>query len=318
MTTVSRLRAAIFRLTCLRPVNAVLRTAIRPLRSRLPWGVVHSIPMVGDVHVDLGDEREIVLVSDGYDSLASRMYWSGLDGFEPESLRLFLDLCKTSSTVLDVGAHIGLYALLASADRADTTTIAFEPVARNLRYLRGNVARNSTPGLTVEPAAVGDHDGTIVLYIPETTRLPATASVLESTGAEIVPTEVPIVSIDSYARIHGLESIDLIKIDVEGAESAALRGAAGVIREHEPAIICEILHGIADTDAATAVFEDTDYRFFLLTDDGLVEHESLVGDPTYFYKNYLLISDSQVADRLRGQHLEPLVRSEDEKSSGST
>jgi hypothetical protein len=59
-----------------RPVNAALRTAVRPIRNWLPWGVVHSIPMVGDVHVDLGDGREIVLVSDGYDSLASRMYWS--------------------------------------------------------------------------------------------------------------------------------------------------------------------------------------------------------------------------------------------------
>ena len=306
MTTRDRVRAAGFRVMCARPVNAVLRTAVKPLRELLPWGVVHSIPMVGDVHVDLDDGREIVLVSDGYDSLASRMYWSGLDGFEPESLRLFLDLCKTSTTVLDVGAHIGLYALLASVDRPDTTTVAFEPVERNLRYLRGNVARNATRGLTVEPAAVGDRDGTIVLYIPQTTRLPATASVLENAGDEIVPTEVPIISIDEYVRSSGLESVDLIKIDVEGAESAVLRGAAQVIRDHRPAIICEILHGVADTDAATTMFEDTDYRFFLLTDDELVEHERLVGDPSYFYKNYLLIPDSQVADRLRGRRLSPL------------
>jgi FkbM family methyltransferase len=197
-----------------------------------------------------------------------------------------------------VGAHIGLCALLASTDRPETITIAFEPVPRNLAYLRNNVARNVTPSLTVESAAVGDRDGTISLYIPHTTRLPATASILESTGAEIVPTEVPITTIDSYARTHELKSIDPIKIDVEGAEAAVLRGAAHVIREHQPAIICEILHGIADSDAATAVFEGTDYRFFLITDDGLVEHEKLVGDPSYFYKNYLLISASQVTERL--------------------
>lgn len=307
MTTRERVRAAGFRAMCVRPVNIALRTAVRPFRDLLPWGVVHSIPMVGEVRVELDDGREIVLVSDGYDSLASRMYWSGLDGFEPESLRLFLDLCRTSTTILDVGAHIGLYALLASADRPGTTTIAFEPVARNLRYLRGNVTRNATPGLTVEPAAVGDRDGTIVLYIPQTTRLPATASLLESAGDEIVPTEVPIVSIDEYVRGSGLESVDLIKIDVEGAESSVLRGAARVIREHRPAIVCEVLHGIADTETATALFDDTDYRFFLLTDDGLVEHEHLVGDPTYFFKNYLLISDSQIADRLRGRRITPLA-----------
>ena len=294
----ARLRALAFRLMLVKPVNVALRALVRPFAKRLPWAVVHSIPTVGDVPLDLPDGRRIVLVSDGYDSLASRVAWSGMDGFEPESLRLFLHLLDSSKTVIDVGAHIGLYALMASTDRPDVTTIAFEPVPRNLQYLRRNVARNHTPDLRVEAAAVGDHDGTITLYIPETTRLPATASIVESNSAEKVGTEVPIVSLDHYVTTHDISSVDLIKLDVEGAEAAVLRGAAEIIRMHRPAIICEILHGVGDTEAATAVFDDADYRFFLVTDDGLVEHDALVGDPSYYYKNYLLIAADQVADRL--------------------
>lgn len=300
MTIGARLRAAGFRLMLLKPVNTALRAIIRPFAKKLPWGVVHSIPTVGDVPLDLPDGRRIVLVSDGYDSLASRVAWSGMDGFEPESLRLFLQLLDTSETVLDVGAHVGLYALMASTDRPDITTVAFEPVPRNLEYLRTNVERNHAPNLRVEAAAVGDHDGTITLHIPETTRLPATASIVGSNSEESVPTDVAIVSLDTYADEHDLGSIDLIKLDVEGAETAVLRGAAGIIRDHQPAIICEILHGIGDAEGATEVFADSDYRFFLVTDDGLVEHEALVGDPTFYYKNYLIISASQIPARLDG------------------
>ena len=83
---------------------------------------------------------------------------------------------------------------------------------------------------------------------------------------------------------------------MEGAEAAVLRGAADIIRDHRPAIICEILHGVGDTEGATAAFQGADYRFFLVTDDGLVEHDALVGDPSYYYKNYLIISaDSTLA-----------------------
>jgi FkbM family methyltransferase len=294
----ARLRALGFRLMLVRPVNVALRALIKPFAKRLPWGVVHSIPTVGDVPLDLPDGRRIVFVSDGYDSLASRVAWSGMEGFEPESLRLFLQLLDSSETVIDVGAHVGLYALMASVDRPDVTTVAFEPVPRNLQYLRKNVARNHTPNLQVEAAAVGDHDGTITLYIPETTRLPATASIVESNSAEKVGTEVAIVSLDSYVKTHAIGSVDLIKLDVEGAEAAVLRGAAGIIRDHQPAIICEILHNVGDSAGATEVFRGSDYRFFLITDDGLVEHDSLVGDPTYFFKNYLLIPASQVAGRI--------------------
>lgn len=303
MSLKRRLRTVGFRLMLVKPVNVALRTLVRPFARWLPWGVVHSIPMIGDIALDLPDGRRVTLVSDGYDSLASRIHWSGIDGFEPESLRLFLELAESSETVLDVGAHVGLYALLASTERPDTTTIAFEPVPRNLRYLRANVARNEVPNLRVEEAAVGAVDGSITLRVPRTLRLPATASVLtghdhgDGDGMESI--SVPVVSIDRYVQEHHLGTIDLLKIDVEGAEADVLRGAAGTIARHRPAIVCEILYGIADTAAATAVFDGLDYRFFLITSDGLVEHERLVGDPTYFHKNYLLAPTSRIPKSMR-------------------
>lgn len=298
----NNLRTLGFELMRFRPINVVLRAVVRPLRKWLPWGLVHSIPMVGEIELDLPDGRRVVLVSDGYDSLGSRVYWSGIDGFEPESLRLFLELLDTSDTVLDIGSHVGLYALLAAVDRPQTEVFAFEPVPRNLEYLRNNVARNRAENIVVEAAAVGDGEGEIVLQIPDTHRLPATATTRDRNpgvaAAATIPTPVRLVSVDGYlsGREHG--SIDLIKLDVEGAEADTLRGAAEVIETHKPAILCEILHGYAESAAINAMFEGKGYRFFLVTDDGLIEHESLVGDPSYFYKNYLIIRAADVERRL--------------------
>ncbi len=297
-TASPRLREAGFRLMCKKPVNVILRRLARPLIDYLPWSVVHSIPLIGETSVDLPDGRRIVLVSDGYDSLASRMSWTGIDGFEPESQRLFLTLAESSRLVLDVGSHIGLYALLAAVDRPERTAVAFEPVVRNVGYLRNNVVRNTADNIVVEQVAVGDRDGSILLEVPDTLRLPATATLNKGSNGAVVTTEVPIVSLDTYVAEHGLGPVDLIKIDVEGAESAVLQGARHIIEDHRPAIICEVLHGVGDTKAMTASFDGTDYRFFLVTGEGLVEHGELIGDPTFFHKNYLIISDADIEERL--------------------
>lgn len=282
---------------CIPPVNAALRRAVRPFADRLPWGVVHSIPLIGETTVPLPDGRSIVLVADGYDSLASRMSWSGIDGFEPESLRLFIHLAQSSKVVLDVGSHIGLYALLAAVGRPDVTAVAFEPVPRNLRYLRTNVERNGADNITVVEAAVGATTGSMTLRIPATLRLPATATLNDRADAGEA-TDVAVVALDDYVAEHGLAPVDLMKIDVEGAEEQVLRGARRIIDEHRPAIICEVLHGIGDPAALTGLLAGSGYRHFLMTGDGLIEHEQLTGDPTYFHKNYLLIPDEAIGDRL--------------------
>ena len=207
-----------------KPINIALRRVARPAPRPPALGGGAQHPDGGEIHVDLEDGREIVLVSDGYDSLASRMYWSGIDGFEPESLRLFLHLSRRAEVIFDVGAHIGLYALLAAAGRPEVTTVAFEPVARNLGYLHGNVARNDADNITVVEAAVGARSGTVELRVPRRCgsrpprRSPRTTPRRPGRGAAGVARRL--------RGRRGVRRVDLIKIDVEGAQYDVLRGAA--------------------------------------------------------------------------------------------
>lgn len=292
-------RAAAFDALRRPALNRAARAVVRPLRNVLPWSVVHNIPILGEVEVDLPDGRRVVFVTDGYDSHASRLYWSGIDGFEPASLRLWLKLLANAKTVLDVGANVGIYGLISAVDNPGVNVHAFEPVPRTFEYLERNRDRNNAANLVVENSAVGETDGTITLHIPRHTRLPSTASVIDIPDEASDDVEVTLVSLDRYTADNGIGPVDLFKLDVEGAEAMALRGAARILDEDKPLILCEVLHQNVGPEM-NSVFDDSKWAFFLITEHALVQHRELIGDPSYLFKNYLIVPTEKVATHLAG------------------
>lgn len=149
--------------------------------------------------------------------------------YEPEQTRLAVELVRPGATVLDVGAHIGYYTLLFSRLAGPHgRVVAFEPSPRNLPVLRWHVARNGCANVRVEAAAVAAETGTARF----------TADTGSGTGrlAESGTVEVRTIRLDDFVDASG-PMPDVLKIDVEGAELAVLRGAARVLREARPAIL---------------------------------------------------------------------------------
>ncbi len=283
----------------LKPINVGLRTLLKPISHHLPYRLVNNIPVVGQIQLKLPNGKQLILVSDGCDSLASRIFWSGIQGFEPETIRLFLHLAKNAETVFDIGAHVGLFALLAAIGGEHRTIYAFEPVPRIIRYLETNVAVNFAQNVKIIPHAATNCDGEILLYIPDSIRLPATASTLSSYRSHTAEITVPATKLDTFARQNHLSQIDLVKIDAEGAEDKVLDGARFVLERDNPTIICEVLHGFV-SDTLEDILRRLDYKFFLITDAGLIHHEHIIGDASYFYKNYLFISKKKITTALNG------------------
>ncbi len=165
--------------------------------------------------------------------------------YEKIELDVFERLAAISTTIVDVGANIGLYCCIA-ADRAPAAgkVVAFEPVPENLGYLRRNLEGNELAArVVVEEQAVGQASGKIEIYLLEgsTVRHSASAkNVLNSSTSITVPT----VSLDDYAEqeFQG-RPIDLLKVDVEGFESAVLRGARRVLHEDKPSLFIEFVPG---------------------------------------------------------------------------
>jgi FkbM family methyltransferase len=163
--------------------------------------------------------------------------------YEKIELDVFERLTAISATIVDVGANIGLYCCIA-AHRAPAAAkiVAFEPVPENLGYLRRNLEQNEMAArVMVEERAVGQASGNIEIYLLEgsTARHSASAkNVLNSTTSITVPA----VSLDGYLqRKLGDRPIDLLKVDVEGYESAVLQGALRTLREGKPTLFIEFV-----------------------------------------------------------------------------
>lgn len=152
---------------------------------------------------------------------------------EPEQ-KLVQYLCDKQHIAIDVGANIGIYSGLMV--RYAKACHAFEANPRLADQLR----RAAVPGLTVTHAAVSDRSGEITLHIPRSRHGLGT---VEQENATLDSTEfgpVDRVTVRSI-RLDDLsfDSVNLIKIDVEGHEEAVLRGAAATLAKHRPFLIIE-------------------------------------------------------------------------------
>lgn len=99
-----------------------------------------------------------------HDNVANKVFWHGWAGYEPETAPLWRELCQQAEVVLDVGAQVGYFALLAGL--AGKRVVAFEPAAANAERCRANIARNGLRNVELVEAAVADHVGVAEFTAP--------------------------------------------------------------------------------------------------------------------------------------------------------
>jgi FkbM family methyltransferase len=140
--------------------------------------------------------------------------------------------------VLDVGTSIGQYTLLASGIVGpDGRVHSFEPDPVTYQWLSGNVKRNNLQNVTTNQLALGGEPGALQLYIgsPENIGTTSLRPQYNHSGRSV---SVDVVPLDSYLERAGVQRVDFIKIDVEGAESLVFKGAPKLLAKH-PTIIIE-------------------------------------------------------------------------------
>jgi FkbM family methyltransferase len=152
--------------------------------------------------------------------------------WEPKTMRLMRRLLRPGMTFVDVGAHIGWYTLLAA--RAVGTTghvCAFEPDPSNFDLLRKNVAVNEYQrSVTLVPVAICDATRRVSLFARTSNSVCSTLYEGSAVGAERI--EVEATSLDHFFGERNWPPVDLIKIDIEGAEGVALRGMGELSRRN--------------------------------------------------------------------------------------
>jgi FkbM family methyltransferase len=172
-------------------------------------------------------------------------------GIGPLDLRRFAAFIQPGFTVADVGAHVGTFSVIAGARVGPAGRVfSFEPAPESRRMLQQNIGLNRfEQRVTIVPAAVSDQTGQTVFYIDgksTTNSLMQLESVSPTGSAPQRAITVGLTTLDDFFASIGRDP-DLVKIDVEGAEFAVLRGADRILRG--PArVLCE-LHPYAWTAA---------------------------------------------------------------------
>jgi len=296
------LRTALHRALSRPGVNALARGVLRPLSPVIPRALLNRVPLVGTADVALPDGRRMRLTSNGDDNLAAMLYWSGWRSFEPETLDVWLTLLPQCRVVFDVGAYVGIFAMSAALGAPERDVHAFEPVPESFARLSENLRVNRLERVHAVQAAVGEADGETMLHVPDGVWLPSHSSTHSGFRPGTRPLRVPALTLDRYATDHGIERLDLMKIDTEGNEDEVLAGAAELFARSRPFVFCEVLKGLTE-EKLNAWFESRRYRFFRLEAAGPRAFPRIEGDETYRARNFLFAPEERAETALAHFHI---------------
>jgi len=231
---------------------------------------------------------------------------------EPETPYL-ADLLSGAPVCLHIGASDGRHSYVMTRVAPRAKIHAFEPSAFAFEVLKTCMAWHGISDRVIPVhAAVSDHAGEMLLVTPKKTsgRMGRAYAFLSETrpandapvrpdlqdrGAEVQPT--PVVTLDDYCASHGIDRVDFIRMDIEGAEQKALAGAQGLLDRDRPPVLVEIhppmLEGRfgGSAEAVVELFRSRGYRMFAVNGDRLEERTTLV--PDLPWKDYFFVHPSR-------------------------
>lgn len=220
--------------TAYKIVDSLLKTSLRlaPYSSfteqiALMWGYRYQPPPTV-VKLRSGS----LLKTTKVDHLQLLLYYLGT--FEPRALRAMSDDLQQGSTLLDVGANIGLFTI-EGARRVGPTgkVISIEALPEHAGIIKAAASLNNVDWVEVHAVAVGDKEGAATLTRPRGANF-GMFTLGNVDGDESV--SVPVQRIDDIVRG---QKVDFVKMDIEGSEYKALLGAQETLK-HKPKILIEL------------------------------------------------------------------------------
>ncbi len=216
------------------------------LRSVMPRGY-HAYPAAGGwMYLDV---RE-----------SPMMLARALRAYEPAKVAALRAVLRPGSVFVDVGGNKGDFALIAAKAMGDTgTVLCVEPEPENAEWIRRSVARNGYRSVAVAPVALAERDGEDTLFLGPKSGW---HTLVEDPSLVVGTITVPLRTLDSLLAQHGVDHVDVMKIDVEGAEGRVLAGATKALGGSNPMTLLLDLHPKrVDTLAVVAQLRAWGFRF---------------------------------------------------------
>jgi FkbM family methyltransferase len=214
-----------------------------------------------------------------HDNLAVPLF---AGAFEQEELAFVARFVQPGMTVLDIGAHHGLYTLLASQRVGRSGRVfSFEPSPRERKALRLNVVLNLCRNVAIQGLALGSEETNADLFVVKHFETGCNSLRPPISGRETYPVRVRVTTLDVWLPTKGIDAVDFIKLDVEGAELATLKGAQQLLgRRPRPVILAEV-QDVRTLPWGYPAREIIDhlrqhgYKWFRLAKNGVVEELDL-------------------------------------------
>jgi FkbM family methyltransferase len=190
-----------------------------------PAHLLAQLPGGGRIRIEYKDEIALLLLVHG--------------GYEAAELHILPTIVPRGSTVIDVGANIGMYAIALAGVVGETgRVLALEPVPATAARLGGNIDMNGYRHIDVVHAAAADQPGTMEICLANDSAYASAVTVKHqrATGETI---RVPAVTLDDLWDERGRPMVSFCKIDVEGAELSVLQGAERLLAACRPMLLLE-------------------------------------------------------------------------------
>lgn len=250
------------------------RNAIRLALSPFGKLVFNILAKIRDDKIPFRTKYRFLMKMGNYEYFMSGFCFLGeTNPLETHTLK---SLIKNGEVVVDVGAHIGWYTLVASQCVGRLgKVISFEPHPFCIDRLRNNVSLNNFTNVKIEQIALSDKNKKVSFWIGDDMG----GSLVKENTQRLTKGKVKRISVkaqtlDSYVVSQKIKRISLIKIDVEGAELKVLRGAKNILQKQSPYLIVEVIEENLKAFAANRVMlfnfvREFGYKPYLFTKGGV-------------------------------------------------
>ncbi|HEX8873846.1 MAG TPA: FkbM family methyltransferase [Nitrosospira sp.] len=188
-------------------------------------------------------DDNIRIVTSLSDHIESQVFWQGFQEADEGVIILLKRYLPVNGIFIDVGANIGTFTLVAAHRARQGQVHAFEPSAHHFARLARNVELNHFSNVVLNQKGLYDQPGEAVLFLPSRAgemNNSGAASLYPASEARQVSESISLVRLDDYIRDKNLQRVDIIKIDIEGAEIRALNGARESLVRLRPLVLMEL------------------------------------------------------------------------------
>ncbi|WP_081212333.1 FkbM family methyltransferase [Salegentibacter sediminis] len=239
-----------------------------------PGSVLKKLRFRGKFRVRLPNNNHFYMINYG-SMIENETFWEGaFKTFENDVGWLWIELCRCSDVIFDIGANTGIYSLVAKSINPASSVYAFEPSIHTFKRLELNNKINSFD-IHCEEKAVSNYTGNQLFYdlpYPNDNASLSPDKMKNWSGykGSMMEYEVETVQLSSYIKNQNIPGIDLIKFDIEMHEPEAIKGLENYLLKYKPIMFIEVL-SVGVANRLNELFNLNDYKLFHLQKGNKIE-----------------------------------------------